>query len=368
MILFISFLPVLAVLISLNFLWQGWSPISSVPWFSKTVAPTRSSSQNLTKRYFYTRTTTKARLVKAPVVLPKEHEDSKLSPYFITGFSDGEACFYIAVVQSKTHSQGWEVKPSFIIKLHAKDKPVLVEIKKFIGVGRITQQRPNAVQLRVFLLKELEGVINHFDLYPLLTQKRADYQFFKKFFKIMKLKEHITPEGLRKIVALKAAINWGLSEKLQLAFPDVVPVERPNVELPKTIHPEWLAGFTSAEGSFMIKILQSQNRVGYQVILVFVITQHSRDEELLIAIMDYLGCGYIQKKGEAFDLRVTKISDIEKKIISHFKKYPIRGVKAQDFQDWVRAAELMKQKKHLTADGIEKIKQIKAGMNRGRNI
>ena len=184
----------------------------------------------------------------------------------------------------------------------------------------------------------------------------------------MKRKEHITPEGLRKIVALKAAINWGLSEKLQLAFPDVVPVERPNVELPKTIHPEWLAGFTSAEGSFMIKILQSQNRVGYQVILVFVITQHSRDEELLIAIMDYLGCGYIQKKGEAFDLRVTKISDIEKKIIPHFKKYPIRGVKAQDFQDWVRAAELMKQKKHLTADGIEKIKQIKAGMNRGRNI
>ena len=83
----------------------------------------------------------------------------------------------------------------------------------------------------------------------------------------------------------------------------------------------------------MIKILQSQNRVGYQVILVFIITQHSRDEELLIAIMDYLGCGYIQKKGEAFDLRVTKISDIEKKIIPHLKKYPIRGVKAQDFQD-----------------------------------
>ena len=132
---------------------QASSPITYLTWFSKTVALTRSSSQNLTKRYFYTRTTTKARLVKAPVVLPKEHEDSKLSPYLISGFSDGEACFYVAVVQSKTHSQGWEVKPCFIIKLHAKDKPVLVEIKKFIGVGRITQQGPNAVQLRVFLLK-----------------------------------------------------------------------------------------------------------------------------------------------------------------------------------------------------------------------
>ena len=104
-ILFI-FLPVLAVLITLYFIPQASSTITSVPPFSKTVAPTRSSSQNLTKRYFYTRTTTKARLVKAPVVLPKEHEDYKLSSYLISGFSDGEACFYVAVVQSKTHSQG----------------------------------------------------------------------------------------------------------------------------------------------------------------------------------------------------------------------------------------------------------------------
>ena len=29
---------------------------------------------------------------------------------------------------------------------------------------------------------------------------------------------------------------------------------------------------------------------------------------------------------------------------------------------------MMKQKKHLTAEGLEKIKQIKAGMNSGRKI
>ena len=55
---------------------------------------------------------------------------------------------------------------------------------------------------------------------------------------IIERHEHLTLEGLRKIVAIRASMNRGLSDKLKLAFPDVVPVERPIVELPITIHPE----------------------------------------------------------------------------------------------------------------------------------
>ena len=51
-------------------------------------------------------------------------------------------------------------------------------------------------------------------------------------------REHLTPEGLRQIVAIRASMNLGLSEKLQLAFPNIVPVERPKVETPKTIDPQ----------------------------------------------------------------------------------------------------------------------------------
>ena len=38
----------------------------------------------------------------------------------------------------------------------------------------------------------------------------------------MVLKEHLTYDGLRKIVAIKASMNLGLSEKLKEEFPDVV--------------------------------------------------------------------------------------------------------------------------------------------------
>ena len=65
---------------------------------------------------------------------------------------------------------------------------------------------------------------------------------------------------------------------------------------------------------------------------------------------------------------VTKISDISEKIIPLFKKHPVRGVKALDFGDWCEVAEMMKNKEHLTVEGLDKIKKIQAGMNRGRKF
>jgi hypothetical protein len=42
-------------------------------------------------------------------------------------------------------------------------------------------------------------------------------------------KEHLTEAGLRKIVAIKASMNNGLSLALTSAFADVTPVNRPLV-------------------------------------------------------------------------------------------------------------------------------------------
>ena len=63
----------------------------------------------------------------------------------------------------------------------------------------------------------------------MITEGCSDFQLFKKAFHIIELKEHLTPEGLRKIVAIKASMNCGLSPELKLAFSDVVAVIRPAV-------------------------------------------------------------------------------------------------------------------------------------------
>jgi len=53
---------------------------------------------------------------------------------------------------------------------------------------------------------------------------------FKQVIAIMKNKEHLTIEGLIKIVSIRASMNRGLSEILHTNFPDVVPVVRPLVD------------------------------------------------------------------------------------------------------------------------------------------
>jgi hypothetical protein len=64
----------------------------------------------------------------------------------------------------------------------------------------------------------------------LFSKKRADFELLKQAFVLVQNKEHLTTEGLEKIIAIKATINNGLSEELKANFPNVIPVERPVVE------------------------------------------------------------------------------------------------------------------------------------------
>ena len=79
----------------------------------------------------------------------------------------------------------------------------------------------------------------------------------------------------------------------------------------------------------------SRSATGYQVRLVFCVTQHSRDENLMKNFINYFGCGnyFLRTNHDFGKFQVTKFSDITGIIIPFFQKYPIRGVKAEDFQD-----------------------------------
>jgi hypothetical protein len=104
----------------------------------------------------------------------------------------------------------------------------LVGLQNLWGkVGNITDHDKFSIGYRVSSIKDLKLIINHFDAYPLITQKFADYQLFKQAFDLISRKEHLTLEGLRKIVGVKASINLGLSDSLKVAFFDIKPIEKP---------------------------------------------------------------------------------------------------------------------------------------------
>ena len=182
----------------------------------------------------------------------------------------------------------------------------------------------------------------------------------------MKQGKHLTDAGVLDIVNLRASINTGLSKALKTAFPQAIPVPSPLVERQEVPHEDWLAGFTSGEGSFVIRASKSETKVGSRVQLVFTISQHTRDEKLLKSFI--MGCGYyrIYSNKELGDYMCTDFSDIYYKIIPFFKKHPILEKKNQDFSDWVKAAEYIQAGNHLTEEGLNEILVIKANMNKSR--
>lgn len=272
----------------------------------------------------------------------------------------------INIRRSSSNCLGWRIEPGFSIILHKKDLDVIEQIKKFYGVGSIYSGSHAQFSVRSF--KELSVIINHFDKYPLITQKQADYLLFREVFFMIESGEHLTAEGIAKIVALKASLNKGLSEELKIAFPNVIPASKLQIKNSKISDPNWLAGFTSGEGSFKFSIRKSQTHSsGYQVHLRFTLTQHRRDEQFLRSLEDYLNYGKVYEDRDTYQYQVQKFEDNWEKIVPFFfSKYPIIGVKALDFQDWCKACEIVKLKSHLTDEGISKIREIKEGMNKGR--
>lgn len=103
-------------------------------------------------------------------------------------------------------------------------------------------------------------------------------------------KEHLTEEGLIKIISIKAKMNGnGLSPKLKAAFPKLIPIVRPLgekfeeglIEWDK-FNISWLSGFIDAEGCFFVHLKKSSKyKAGYQVSLKFQITQDTADANLL---------------------------------------------------------------------------------------
>ena len=310
----------------------------------------------------------KTSLSKQKQFYTTDHKNDKLNPWFVTGLIDSEGCFSINIYQAKAYITGWTIKPSFKLTVHKKDLALLEKLQNFFGVGKIYKQRADSLEYRIQNLKELGILISHLDKYPLFTQKQSDYKLFRKAIYLMLDKNHLSMNGLKEIISIKATINWGLSDTIKMAFPEIIPIDRPNISKPAFINGYWLSGFISGDGCFLCTILKSKSKLGETVSLRFVITQHLKDEELLRNIIDYFGCGNLYKKNErVFDLVVSKISDISNIIIPFLIKYPIDGEKYQDFLSFFKIVEIINNKAHLTKEGLDQIHSIQPQVDGGRD-
>lgn len=140
--------------------------------------------------------------------------------YYLAGFVDGEGSFNVSLRKRKDHSMRWQVILTFNVS--QKERAILALLKKYLGCGRL-QTRSDGISYYVVSnpTSIIERVIPFFQRFPFLSQvKKKNFSIFQRIAKMMKLKQHLDPEGLKEIIKLREKLNIGRGRKRKYSIKD----------------------------------------------------------------------------------------------------------------------------------------------------
>jgi len=171
---------------------------------------------------------------------------------------------------------------------------------------------------------------------------------------MMSNKTHLYAEGKALLVNIKTNLNWG--NKRTKGYTNI----RPKVSFEQPLSPDWVSGFTSGDGSFAITIMKHlPNKTSYRVRVKFNLTQHMRDKDLMMYFSTFFGCGTTYLNRETYSYNVYNLYDNSTKIRGFFTKYPLQGVKHQQFCLWLEVIDMMNKQEHNTQEGLNRIMMLK---------
>lgn len=288
--------------------------------------------------------------------------NSNLNPFQVTGFTDGEGGFFYSIYDN---GKGFKkVSLEFKITQKSHSEGVLHEIQDFFGCGsvvidnRITDTKKYHVNS---LTPILNVIIPHFEKFPCVTSKHLNFLDWKEIALSMGRKEHLSFEGLNKIIKITNKMNS------KRAFEDKFNYLKDTILDNFKINPYWLQAFIDGEGCFYNYIPEQKGK--YQICdSSLEIGQNSHDTLVLYAIKQYFNGGYLKPKYDITDLSECENSlsvnrfilrDTEK-IIQFIENYPLFTRKHLDFLDFKNIVELKKAGAHKTVEGLNLIKQILA--------
>jgi len=140
----------------------------------------------------------------------------------------------------------------------------------------------------------------------------------------------------------------------------------------KKLHPQYVAGFVDAEGSFSVSVGRNKTtRRGFEVRPEFEIELRADDSKILERVLVTIGCGRIydcsyERYGwyPHVKYKITSIKDMEKFLFPFFDKHPLQAKKAKTYLLFREIIIMMLKKEHLTDRGFRKVKKLRDKIRR----
>ena len=128
---------------------------------------------------------------------------------YISGYVDGEGCFNVSFSKRDKMNTGWEVKASFSVSQNEDRSQVLRMMQQYFGCCTLRRDyHDKTLKLETRQILNLtEKIIPHFQKYPLLSDKKKDFELFVQVCNLIAAQQHLTIMGMRKIVGLAFQMN-----------------------------------------------------------------------------------------------------------------------------------------------------------------
>jgi hypothetical protein len=256
-----------------------------------------------------------------------------LTKEWITGFVDGDGCFSIQTQKEKY------LRHRFVVSQDVRSVDVLYALKKEFGCGSVHKAGGNMMEFVIEKRSHLrDHVIPHFYKYPLQTKKRLNFHsFVSSLWKCMIEKEEEP-----------GAPPMPLDEGYKLSD-------------------GWFRGFVDAEGSFVCALVENRP------IPQFLLGLSEVERPLLEECKRWLKCGTCRATSKgAFFYQIADTQQMEQILFPLFETRGsavlLRTMKRISFQKFRKIVRIIKEKKHVTPEGLEKIKQLRIGLNKQNDL
>ena len=136
-----------------------------------------------------------------------------MNGHYIAGFVDGEGSFHIAFQRRLDLKFGWQAVPEFHISQNFISRKVLEAIKKQLQCGYIKANDAAGKRDKtlVYVVRDhkdlIRKIVPFFERFPLRTEKRKDFELFRKIVQMMENNSHLKVKGFEEIVRLAYSMN-----------------------------------------------------------------------------------------------------------------------------------------------------------------
>lgn len=128
----------------------------------------------------------------------------------------------------------------------------------------------------------------------------------------------------------------------------------------------YISGYVDGEGCFSISIRpRPRNKIGWEVIANFSISQNRDRIRVLRLMRDYFGYGSFRtnKCDKTVKYEIRSIDVLVNKIIPYFREYPLQSERQKDVEIFAKVCQMIKAGRHLEKKGLIKIVKLRAKMS-----